>query len=40
MKLAERIDLMVELGNYLQSNDDDLQAAKQKAFEKKRLVYS
>lgn len=34
MKLAERIDLMAALGEYLQSNNSDWQAAKQKAFEK------
>ncbi len=34
MNLAERIELMVELGNYLQSGDEDWQMAKQKAFEK------
>jgi hypothetical protein len=34
MTLAGRIDLMVELGKYLRSNDEDWQIAKQKAFEK------
>lgn len=34
MNLVERIDLMVELGKYLQADQQDLQAAKQKAFEK------
>ncbi len=34
MNLAERIDLMVELGKYLQSDSDDWKMAKQKAFEK------
>lgn len=34
MNLVERIDLMVELGKYLQSDHEDLQITKQKAFEK------
>ncbi|MBA3675256.1 MAG: acyl-CoA reductase [Chitinophagaceae bacterium] len=34
MNLAERIDLMVELGKYLQSDSDDWKLVKQKAFEK------
>jgi hypothetical protein len=34
MNLTGRIDLMVELGKYLQSGNEDLQIAKQKAFEK------
>ncbi|MDB5200088.1 MAG: acyl-CoA reductase [Chitinophagaceae bacterium] len=34
MNLAERIDLMAVLGKYLQSNGEDWQIAKQKAFEK------
>jgi hypothetical protein len=34
MNLAERIDLMTELGKYLQSDHADWEAAKQKAFEK------
>jgi hypothetical protein len=34
MNLAERIDLMAALGNYLQSPAEDWQIAKQKAFEK------
>ena len=34
MNLTGRIDLMVELGKYLQSANEDLQIAKQKAFEK------
>jgi hypothetical protein len=34
MKLLERIDLMVELGRYLRSNEEEWQLIKQKAFEK------
>lgn len=34
MNLAERIDLMVELGKYLQSDNQDWEITKQKAFEK------
>ncbi|HUS00960.1 MAG TPA: hypothetical protein VMY77_04495 [Chitinophagaceae bacterium] len=34
MNLAERIDLVAELGKYLLSGNEDLQMAKQKAFEK------
>jgi len=34
MNLAERIDLMVRLGNYLQSDHNDWKIVKQKAFEK------
>jgi hypothetical protein len=34
MNLAERIDLMIELGNYLRSNSIDWLMTKQKAFEK------
>ena len=34
MNLAERIDVMVELGKYLQSNTEDWQSIKQKAFQK------
>jgi hypothetical protein len=34
MNLAERIDLMERLGNYLQSDHEDWKIAKQKAFEK------
>ncbi len=34
MNLAERIDLMTELGKYLQSDTEDWQVIKQKAFEK------
>ena len=34
MNLAERIDLMAGLGKYLESDNEDLQIAKQKAFEK------
>ena len=34
MNLAERIDLMVMLGNYLRSDHDDWKIVKQKAFEK------
>ena len=34
MNLAERIDLIVELGKYLQSDHEDWKMAKQKAFEK------
>ncbi|MGI8582295.1 MAG: acyl-CoA reductase [Chitinophagaceae bacterium] len=34
MTLAGRIELMVELGKYLQSHDEDWQITKQKAFEK------
>lgn len=34
MNLAERIDLAAELGKYLQSDNEDWQIAKQKAFEK------
>ena len=34
MNLAERIDLMVRLGNYLRSDHDDSKKVKQKAFEK------
>lgn len=36
MNLAERIDLMVEVGKYLQSDHEDWQIVKQKAFEKNR----
>ena len=34
MNLTERIDLMAELGKYLQSDAEDWQATKQKAYEK------
>ena len=34
MNLAERIDLVTELGKYLESGNEDLQIAKQHAFEK------
>lgn len=34
MNLDERIDLMVEVGKYLQTNNEDWQIVKQKAFEK------
>ena len=36
MNLAERIDVMVGLGKYLQSDHDDWMIVKQKAFEKNR----
>ena len=36
MNLSERIDLLTKLGDYLQSNAEDWQIAKQKAFEKNR----
>jgi hypothetical protein len=36
MNLAERIDLMIEVGKYLQSDHEDWQIVKQKAFEKNR----
>ncbi|MEO6452521.1 MAG: acyl-CoA reductase [Ginsengibacter sp.] len=34
MKLQTRVDLMIELGNYLQSNSKEWKIVKQKAFEK------
>ena len=34
MKLEERINILVELGNYLKSNTDEWKTVKQKAFEK------
>ena len=33
MNLQQRIELMTELGNYLKQNNEDWQAAKQKAYE-------
>ena len=36
MNLAERISLMIELGKYLQSDNEELKIAKHKAFEKNR----
>ncbi len=36
MNLSERIDLLEKLGNYLVSDDQNLQTAKQKAFEKNK----
>ncbi len=36
MNLAERISLMIELGKYLQSDNEDLKIAKHNAFEKNR----
>ena len=36
MNLAERIDLIIEVGKYLQSDHEDWQIVKQKAFEKNR----
>lgn len=36
MDLAERIAIMVQLGNYLMEDNEELRAAKQKAFEKNK----